>query len=239
MLFEYAKGLPRGTCLSFGLPGTPDVNIADGCTPFWPVSASGPARLVISSPNGGGGEGRPFYHGFAKDAVSIYLREPAPAELLTMGKHCFGLRDDDVAGQAAARDRLRRNGPNPRHVFGRTAVEAARLEGAIQRQRITALCDFAQSTDEAVAARDIGFHVLHYDVSADCRSVSYRWASPYVGERVAEVLQSADVKDRRSLLSALLRNEALRSMRGSLMDKWRHIDVGVGVGVDVKSAPKL
>lgn len=236
VLYQYAKGLPKGTALSFRFgtdPCKPEVNIADGCTPDWPVSAAGPARLVIASPEAPGygaladKELRPFYHSFAKDAASLYMREPRADELLAMGKHCFGLRDDDVAGQAAARDRMRRHGHNPRLVFGRTDLAATMLEQAIKAQRIAALRSFAQTPSDALlnwcGPRGIGFNVIHYDVSDDCRSVAYRWASPYVAERVAEVLQEADVSERRLLVDALLRQEELRSMAGPLLEKWRDI----------------
>lgn len=155
-LYEYPKGLPKGTVLSFGA-GEREVSIADGCTPFWPVSQTGPALLVISSPRGEDATGRPFYDEFSKDAVPIYLREPKPDELMAMGKHCFGLRDDDNAGRTAARDRMRRHGPIPRFVFGRTAVEAEMLEDAIAKQKIVALRVFAQRMDESAVVSDISF----------------------------------------------------------------------------------
>lgn len=89
------------------------------------------------------------------------------------GKHCFGLRDDDAAGQAAARNRMRRHGNIPRYVFGRVGIEALILEKAIERQRVHALRDFV-ATEDSVLVRDISFHVVHYDVSAGCLSVCCR-----------------------------------------------------------------
>lgn len=195
VLYEYPKGLPKGTALSF-CTGKPEVNISDGCEPS--CGLSGPTLLVISSPRRG--EGRPFNDEFIKDAFPIYLREPNCDEMMAMGKLCFGLRDDDAGAKAAARDRMRRHGNIPRYVFGHVSVEAWSLEQAIKRQRVQTLRDFVATEDDSAVVRDISFRVVHYVVSADCLSVSYRWASPYVGRHVAALLRAADLNDRLSLL---------------------------------------
>jgi hypothetical protein len=196
------------------------VNIADGCNTACGVS-DGPALLVISSPHGSGGlSGRPFYDEFKKDAMSLYLEKPTEEEVMLMGKHCFGLRDDDAAGHAAARDRMRRHGPIPRYVWGRIADEETALEQAIEGQEISALRKFVRTKTEAVVVNDISFRVVHFVISADRRSVGYNWATPYVGRRVAEVLQAADTDDSLALLSELLRKKDLRSMSGYLFEDW-------------------
>lgn len=67
------------------------------------------------------------------------------------------------------------------------------IDKAIANQQIDALREFAHTKSDSAVLRDIGFRVVYYAVSDDRHSVTYRWASPYVAERVAEVLQSAHV----------------------------------------------
>lgn len=50
-------------------------------------------------------------------------------------------------------------------------------------------------------------------MSADCRSVSYRWATPHVGEHVADVLKAADDNDWRCC-------RADYEVSGPLFERW-------------------
>lgn len=222
VLYEYPKGLGRDVSIYFGTGS--DVYIVDGCEPGQPVS--GPATLLISSPRGGGDAetSKRIYDEFEKYAIPIYLEEPTANEVELMGKTCFGLKDADMP---TVREICSRRGNVVRYALAHTMGEAEHLDIAIRGQNVTSLRRLVRSLDEAVAVKDVSFRVIHYNVH-NFKKVTYRWASPWVGEQVVALLQSQNHSDRFALLADMLAETRWLDMSANLFQDWCNMKMEIG-----------
>lgn len=221
VLYEYPKGLAEhGVPICIGDPKS-DVYIADGLKP----TVAGPATLFISSPRGGGA-GAEIYKEYQKRASTRFMPAPTPEEVLLMAKYCFTHKGDAVS-EDQVQERIERWGPIPRFVLQKVAIERETLEKSIKAQNVVDLRRLVRSMDDPSAVK-VSFRVVHYNVDDTFSKVTYRWASPYVGKRVVQVLQAEQEVDRLALLADLLKETHWLDMSSGLFEDWCSMRMAAG-----------